>query len=298
MSLSSIELFHGYNGNMCRIFGFRSVLQSGVHASLVSAENALSCQSRRHPDGWGLAYYLQGAPHVVKSTDTAETDELFRKLSGLVSSETVLAHVRKATHGKLSLVNTHPFQHGKWTFAHNGNIRDFQKLRLALIHLIPQNFQRWCLGETDSEVFFLFLLSRLGNSDALPVTEKLKVLGQAVIDLVNLIGPLSDRETGTPTENYLSFVLTDGRELYALQGGLTLHYSTHKKRCPERDSCKSFAALCEKPAQDNETVNHLIVSSEPLQGDNVWVKMGPGEMVAVDAGMRLFRHSVALPLAR
>ena len=107
---------------MCRIFGFRSVLMSKVHSSLVSAENALMGQSRRHPDGWGLVYYISDSPHVVKSTNTAESDELFHHLSGVVTSQTVLAHIRKATHGKLSILNTHPFQYGKWTFAHNGNV--------------------------------------------------------------------------------------------------------------------------------------------------------------------------------
>jgi glutamine amidotransferase len=36
-------------------------------------------------------------------------------------------------------------------------------------------------------------------------------------------------------------------------------------------------------------VNHLIFSSEPLQGENVWSPMAAGEMVCVDAGMTLHR---------
>lgn len=287
---------------MCRIFGFRSVLQSRVHSSLVSAENALSCQSRRHPDGWGLAYYLGGMPHVVKSTDTAETDDLFRKVSGIVSSQTVLAHVRKATQGKLSLINTHPFQYGAWTFAHNGNVCNFPELQDQLHGMVPEEFRRWRLGETDSELLFYFFLSRIAagvNTGAaeLDVPAILKVLGSAAIELAEVIGPLTDREVGNPLENYLTFVLTNGDTMFAMQGGLTLHYSTHKKRCPERETCKSFAALCETEAKDGEIVNHLIVSSEPLQGDNVWFKLQPGEMVAVDKQMRLWREFASLPLA-
>ena len=259
---------------MCRIFGFRSVLQSGVHSSLVTAENALSCQSRRHPDGWGLAYYLSGHPHVVKSTDTAETDDLFRQVSGVVSSETVLAHVRKATHGRLSLINTHPFQHGRWTFAHNGNIKEFNALRVVLEKMVPEKFRRWRLGETDSELMFQFMLSRLAAKidleDPKPsIKVVMETLAEASQELVQVIGPLSDREAGTPTENYLTFVLTNGRMMVALQGGLTLHWSTHKKSCPERTTCPSLMPLCEAAANDGDKVNHLIISSEPLQGQNV-----------------------------
>jgi glutamine amidotransferase len=286
---------------MCRIFGFRSVLKSGVHSSLVSAENALSCQSRRHPDGWGLVYYLAENPHVVKSTDTAETDELFRRVSGVVSSETVLAHVRKATHGKLSLINTHPFQHGRWTFAHNGNIREFSELLSKIETLVPDEFKRWRLGETDSELMFQFLLSRLAKKidlqNAAPdIQVVMETLGTAIEELVDLIGPLADRETGTPTENYLTFVLTNGRVMVALQGGLGLHWSTHKKRCPDRDTCASLMPLCESAAKSSDKVNHLIISSEPLQGHNVWQKMKVGEMIAVDAEMQLFHHFVKLPV--
>ncbi len=286
---------------MCRIFGFRSVLQSGVHSSLVTAENALSCQSRRHPDGWGLAYYLAGHPHVVKSTDTAETDDLFRQVSGVVSSETVLAHVRKATHGRLSLINTHPFQHGRWTFAHNGNIKEFDALRGVLEKMVPEKFRRWRLGETDSELMFQFMLSRLATKidleDPKPnIKVVMDTLAEASQELVQVIGPLSDRETGTPTENYLTFVLTNGRMMVAMQGGLTLHWSTHKKSCPERTTCVSLMPLCEAAANDGDKVNHLIISSEPLQGQNVWVKMKVGEMVAVDEGMCLYRRSIGLPV--
>ena len=62
---------------MCRLFGFRSTVLSQVHRSLVRAENALELQSHEHPDGWGVAYYVHGTPHVVKSSESAVEDALF-----------------------------------------------------------------------------------------------------------------------------------------------------------------------------------------------------------------------------
>ena len=75
---------------MCRLLGFRSVIDGQVHQSLVKADNALKTQSVNHPDGWGVAYYLSGSPHIVKSTDMAKNCELFKKVSGVVSSKTVM----------------------------------------------------------------------------------------------------------------------------------------------------------------------------------------------------------------
>jgi glutamine amidotransferase len=47
-------------------------------------------------------------------------------------------------------------------------------------------------------------------------------------------------------------------------------------------------------------VNHFIVSSEPLQGENVWLPLEEGDVVGVDWRMRIARSKlgrVDLPLA-
>jgi len=33
----------------------------------VQADNALCSLSEQHPDGWGVAYYVDGTPHVMRS---------------------------------------------------------------------------------------------------------------------------------------------------------------------------------------------------------------------------------------
>jgi len=285
---------------MCRIFGFRSVLHSKVHSSLVSAENALMGQSKRHPDGWGLAYYIAHTPHVVKSTVSAESDDLFRYLSGIVTSQTVLAHIRKATQGNLNLLNTHPFQYGRWTFAHNGNIKDFEVHKEKLKKLVDPSIVNYYLGDTDSELLFKILLSEINykidiHKDSPSIEAIADGIKIALEKVTAIIGSLSIRDCGIPTENYLTFVLSNGPIMLAFHGGMKLYFSTYKNKCPERDSCKSFNSSCEKKAIDQTTVNHLILSSEPLQGENIWEEFSAGEMIAVDSDMRLFRSTITLP---
>ena len=101
---------------MCRLFGFRSVITSRVHSSLVHAENALVNQSEKHPDGWGIAFYVDKSPHLIRSSKKAIGDKLFEQVSGVVSAQTVVAHIRKATQGSFNILNAHPFQYGKWIF--------------------------------------------------------------------------------------------------------------------------------------------------------------------------------------
>ncbi len=288
---------------MCRIFGFRSVLFSKVHTSLVSAENALMGQSRRHPDGWGLVYYIADTPHVVKSTVTAESDDLFRHVSGIVTSQTVLAHIRKATHGKLTLLNTHPFQYGRWTFAHNGNIKNFDSVKKALIDEVAPEFKPYCLGETDSELIFHLILSFINKQvDIHAQLPELKLvmegISEAVKRICEIVGELSVKDSGIPSENYLTFVISNGPIMIAMNGGMSLYYSTHKNKCPERETCSSFAASCESAAVADTKVNHLIISSEPLQGENVWNKLNPGQLVGVDSSMKLAVRTNSLPFIK
>ena len=148
---------------MCRLFGFRSVIPSQVHQSLLDADNALGHQSVRHPDGWGVAHYVNGAPHLIRSCETALSDTLFHRVSGVVASETVVAHVRKATQGRKSVLNCHPFQHGRWVFAHNGDVENFDEVKSELKQRIYPKFRRYILGDTDSEVIFGLFLSRLSD---------------------------------------------------------------------------------------------------------------------------------------
>lgn len=280
---------------MCRIFGFRSVIQSQVHQSLVHADNALGLQSQDHPDGWGVAYYVLGSPHVVKSSTAALQDSMFQKVSGVVSSETVIAHIRKSTQGRNTILNTHPFQFGRWTFAHNGHIPDFPKVRQQLEQMVLPRFRRFVLGETDSEWLFYLIISHLyGNQQVLNRAIDLETLAAAIrsalSQLQDLIGDISDADVeGDLSRNYLTFVMTDGEAMVGFQGGKRLFYSTYKNRCSERDTCPSFASECEVSTQTG-FVNHLIFSSEPLSGENVWLEMGPGDLLGVDWRMKL--HSL------
>ncbi len=278
---------------MCRIFGFRSVLQSQVHSSLVHAENALQGQSQRHPDGWGVAYYQAGAPHVIKSKESALDDQLFKRVSGIVSSQTVVAHIRKATQGQHTILNAHPFQFGPWIFAHNGNIKGFDQHKPTLLNLVNENLRRFILGDTDSEIIFYLLLTNLSNKVDLSQTDTdfnliKTALIETIAQITNIAGELYHEEGKGAIENYLTIILTNGNSMIAHQGGQRLHWSTWKTLCPERETCPSLAPSCEKETIDGK-INHLIFSSEPLQGENVWNEMSLGEIIGVDGNMILQR---------
>jgi len=275
---------------MCRLLGFRSVIPSQVHRSLLAADNALAVQSNNHPDGWGVAFYVDGAPHITRSPATAVEDRLFQRLSGVVASETVLAHVRKATVGEINVLNCHPFQYGRWTMAHNGEIRSFEDHRQRVLAEIAPRLRRYILGDTDSEVVFFLFLSELSRHG--PLSEKLGLdaVIAALRATVSKVRELCDGDDEA-SRALLTIIVTDGTTMAAVRSGKELYWSSYKTQCADRESCPSLSPECEAPTTTG-FVNHLLFSSEPLSGDNVWLELAHDEIVAVDWRMQLHRSSV------
>ena len=282
---------------MCRLFGFRSVIQSQVHRSLVSADNALWNLSEQHPDGWGVAYYVEGTPHLTRSASTALSDRVFQRVSGVVASETVVAHVRKATQGSLNVLNCHPFQHGRWVFAHNGDVPNFGDKRAALVDEVSPRLRRYILGDTDSEVIFFLVLTQLLRYGALSSEFTLADVVGSVCRALDLVRKICDGELPADKRSSLTCILTDGASMVGVQGGKELHFSTYKQRCADRDVCSFLAPSCEAPPRDG-SVNHLIFSSQPLSGENVWQAMREGDVVAVDGRMRLYEQPLLPQIAQ
>ena len=119
---------------MCRLYGFIANEPTKVDCSLVYSQNALMMQSRvdergtDHADGWGIVTYQDGRPDLSKKATAAFEDQHFSTTAEMAYSTAIVAHVRRATVGKVSLNNTHPFTSGKWTFAHNGTVTGFSRL--------------------------------------------------------------------------------------------------------------------------------------------------------------------------
>jgi len=279
---------------MCRLYGFRSSVFSGVHQSLVAAENALAQQSVRHPDGWGVAFFLGNYPHTIRHDKTALEDKLFKDVSAVVSTQTLIAHVRQATIGQVNILNCHPFQHGPWVFGHNGQVYGYgsdDDVTDRLRDAVDPRFLRHILGTTDSELCFHLFLSRLARQvdDIYHEGVGFDVALLALRETVKTIKELVPHR-GDDAEHRLTFLLTNGKMLLAYREQRPLFFSTYKTECPERDSCPAYEAYrCEQPVNDG-IVKHLLVTSEQIaEGPNVWVEMNDGDYVGVDFGMNLKR---------
>ena len=129
-------------------------------------------QPKGHKDGWGAAWY-QGARVVVKKYSTdAYSDSRYptvaRALSRAVPKSAII-HVRKASVGKLSVVNTQPLQYHEWIFCHNGTVYQAENFPIG------RNFKSVIKGTTDSEKFFLLCMDKVkGATDPAAFRKALK----------------------------------------------------------------------------------------------------------------------------
>jgi glutamine amidotransferase len=207
---------------MCRLYGFRATEPTKIECTLVHAQNALIVQSYRdqsgtsHLNGWGLALYQDGGLRTVRQANAAIDDAGFRRAAARAYSETVLAHVRRATVGRVALENTHPFRHGRWAFVHNGTVKHFDELRPKMLAMMTSEHRAAIQGETDSEHIFHLLLSAHDSAPARPLGEILhQILGQIAAWC---------RDIGSVASIGLNVLLTDGERLAGSRWGRTLYY--------------------------------------------------------------------------
>lgn len=255
---------------MCRLLGILSSERTDFHFSLKLAPKSLAWLSGEHPHGWGVAVYdAQEGWRVQKRPVRASECEHFQRASSSINGELLLAHVRARTIGESSLVNTHPFQRGRWLFAHNGTIANLDFLRES----ISEDRRRSIEGQTDSELFFSYLLTQF---DAAGVTDLPPDARTDEALLAALQKALSQ-----PVFGACNFLLSDGDVLYAHRAGRTLF--TLERQPPDavrvhRESQETGATI-ETPWTRRRRA--LLIASEEMT-DEPWQAVAEGTLLRCD----------------
>jgi predicted glutamine amidotransferase len=202
---------------MCRLIGVASSESTDFGFSLRHAPRSLEVLSREHPHGWGVAVFDPARVPIEASgwdvrrdAACARDDQKFGDAATTARGRVLVAHIRKATVGPASCLNTHPFRRGDYVFAHNGTIRDGA---WVMSNTSPER-AREVEGDTDSERFFAYLLTAIDElcDVAAPTIERLDA---AVLRAAT-------RATSRPDFGSVNFVLSNGQAIYAHRFGRTL----------------------------------------------------------------------------
>jgi predicted glutamine amidotransferase len=263
---------------MCRLFG----LHAGTDVCtatfwLLDAPESLSEQSRRNPDGTGLGVFdEQGRPQVYKQPIAAWQDVDFATEAHQLTGTTFIAHVRYATTGSLDIHNTHPFLQDGRIFAHNGVLEGLDVLDERLREVGTDDL---VLGQTDSErVFALITASirtRNGDVTAGLVDAMTWLAANVPIYAVNVL-------LSTATDMW-ALRYPEPNELYVLDrrldGAPDFDMRTNRIRAWSEPLC---------------TRSSVLFATQRMDDDPRWSLLASGELVHVDAALRVTRR-VVLP---
>jgi predicted glutamine amidotransferase len=268
---------------MCRLFGFRSAVPAAVHPALVTEKNSLVIQSREHKDGWGIAAYgVEPRPRVAHGVGPAHSDPDFHRVSSLVSSHTVVAHVRLASVGAVELRNSHPFLYGGWSFVHNGTLKNYDRHKTALEALIREDLRGNIRGTTDSERCFHIFLTRLSARCSLDGPVRLEDVASSLAETMTLVGEVTDESS--QERSAMNFLVTNGEVMVATRRRRTLFISDGSRSAGGR------SALFQHGAK----LDQLIIASEALCGNHTaWNEVSEEEVVGVDGKLVLHRWRVS-----
>jgi predicted glutamine amidotransferase len=264
---------------MCRLFGLHTGTQVCTATFwLVDAPDSLSQQSRRNPDGTGIGVFdTHGRPELRKEPIAAWQDAEFATDAHQMSGTTFIAHIRYATTGSLDVLNTHPFLQDGRIFAHNGVLEGLDILDARLREVGAENL---VLGQTDSERVFALITASIRAKDgdvSAGIVDAMQWLAANIpIYAVNVL-------LCTATDMW-ALRYPETHQLYLLD-----RTGDDVPVDPEFDlRTKRIRALSEQLC----TRKSVVFATEPMDDDPRWRLLDSGELVHVDAELRISRRLV------
>ena len=228
-----------------------------------------------HPFGWGFGWYPNDnqAAIVAKDPLARDTQVLIDAITDWSNfrSTCFIAKVKGAAKG-YTHHETQPFSRtyaGKdWLFVHNG---DLDKERLRDLHEDTSHFLE-PLGKTDSELAFVFLLSKIAGMN-------LRKLGHVPPESLTQWFLELDALGGA------DMVLSDGQTIVVFHGRQSPRQLFHARIAPPHDDIVLQSESVQLELKDPRDTfrTQFVVASVPLSGAE-WVEMAPGQMLVIRRG--------------
>lgn len=259
---------------MCQLLGMNSNKPAALAFSFAGFSER-GGRTGEHRDGWGIAFHdAAGCELIVEHLPSIDSQRAAALLQRPRKARNIVAHIRKATQGRIAVENSHPFTRAlwgtTWSFAHNGNLDNFQPP--ADDHYRPS-------GDTDSERAFCYLMA--GLRKAFPDGQPSRAALYATV--ARLAAEVARHGT-------FNFILSNGELLLAhcstLLQYLVRAYPFARARLIDCDVQIDFA-------QQNHLDDRMtIIATEALTHDEPWQAFAPGELKLFANGAPVCPHAV------
>ena len=251
---------------MCQLLGMNANVPTDICFSF-EGFSARGGRTDEHSDGWGIAFFEgRGVRTFLDAlpSNRSPVAELVRCYP--IKSTHVVAHIRKATRGRVALENCHPFQRelwGRhWVFAHNGD----------LPKLLPKTAGVYrSVGTTDSESAFCAMLEAMREA-----------FDGAEPTLDQLLPLLAEQTRALSRYGTFNYLLSDGHHLFA-HGSTKLCYVVRSApfaaaHLIDQDLTVDFSELT---SPDDRVA---VIATTPLTDNENWRAIVPGKLVAFKDG--------------
>jgi predicted glutamine amidotransferase len=241
---------------MCQLLG----LNANTPTDVMFSFTGFATRAEEHKDGFGIAFFEGAGLRLLVDAQSARSSPIAELVQRFpIRSSHIVAHIRKATQGRVALENTHPFVRelwGRyWVFAHNGDLKGFNPRLHGAFRPV---------GETDSERAFCWLMQELAKAHA------------SVPSIAELSATLRELAPVAATHGTFNFMLSNGQALWA-HCSTKLHHLVRQHpfaRASLQDDDVTVDFALHTSAQDRVAV----VVTEPLTSDEVWTPFAPGEL--------------------
>ena len=144
--------------HMCRLLGYVASQPTTLAEFAGPSFKEFVKLSEVHKDSWGLCLVDGEDAKLQKRVEVAAMSDSFANIAEAESASGGLLHFRWASPGiEVNDLNAHPFSYEDMGFIHNGALSPYD----ALLPEISEEFLSLRKGSGDSELFFLFALTKI-----------------------------------------------------------------------------------------------------------------------------------------
>ena len=244
---------------MCQLLGMNCNTPTDVAFSFAGFSQR-GGRTDHHADGWGIAFFEDRGLRLFVDHESACDSPIARLIRDYpIRSRNVIAHIRKATQGQVTLQNCHPFMRelwGRyWVFAHNGDLKNFAPPLHGGFHPV---------GNTDSEYAFCWLMQELAKSHA-----DVPNIDELTLTLRELVPRIARHGT-------FNFMLSNGQALWT-HASTKLFYT--ERRHPFATAHLADEDLSIAFAEHTTPADRVaLVVTAPLTTDETWTPFAQGEL--------------------
>lgn len=300
------------NGNvaedMCRLFALSADSPVTARFWLLDAPHSLRDQSHYNADGTGIGWIDEdGSASVAKRPIAAYASDRFARAATSLTARTMIAHIRLSSGTSPERENTHPFLMNGIIVAHNGVLEVTDELKQRVRALGTEHLIK---GTTDSEWMAALIAGevarressqgprRLIHETAAPgeLDAEVELRNEALHD--GLVAALSWIARHVPVYS-VNLVAARDHHLYAVRLPATNELWVLDRVAGQgaHQALEHRSDTMRAHSDDLREVHSVVIASEPMDDEEGWRLLDPGELVHVNPDGHITSEAPFGPLA-